>query len=260
MDLRALQRDLYEQQRRIVDEVESDPDRRELTAAEIAELDRLDARYTELDAQVAVVDRVAARGAEVGAMAGTGRRSMPDRIDGNMPGAGPARTRRWGARGHANVSILGGLYDGAPHDMHGFKDGQDWFAAALGGRYDPRLMAVGTGSTTGVGETGGYMMPMPVAFDILQDVVIASQILPRVTSVPVTSKYSTHPRFVFEDRSTGLMGGFQGLWIGEAQDATLQQAKVEALNVTTNKLAVYTKASSELIADSPAFAQRLNPS
>ena len=259
MDLHALKADLYNQSRAILDAVEADPDRRELTSAEIAELDRLDARYNEIETQAAVVDRVEARGEALRAGSGTGRRTLPDAMNGTMPGGGAAGGRRWGARGRANVSILGGLYDGAPHDMHGFKDGQDWFAAALGGRYDPRLMAAGTGSTTGVGESGGYMVPTPIAYDILQDAVIASQILPRVTSTPVTSKNSTHPRFAFEDGSTGLTGGFQGLWIGEAQDATLQQAKIEALNVTTNKLAVYTKASSELIADSPAFAQRLQP-
>lgn len=226
---------------------------RDLTTEEGASIDELYAAFNSIKTQIATYERVSSMSQ---AYQGTGRKTTPDEMKGS------SSLRAWGYGGSYNRdSKFKNLFPSADGNMHGFRDAQDWFKSVFGaltGSFDPRLTNAG-GSSTGEGASGGFYMPQPVVGGLLDATFVASTFLGRVKVVPVTSKSTTFPRFEQADRSVGLIGGFEGRWIGEGLASTDQKAKCAALNATTNKLAIFTKATSELVSDSPLWLSEFEP-
>ena len=247
MDVRAKMADLHSQSEQILARADAAEPRRDLTEAECAELVRLSGDFDQLRARLDVQER----GQEVVALRGTGRRTVPDPIGGDA-GA-------WSRPDSAGHRMFAQLFpaEAKASDSGGY-DMRSFFRAALSGRYDPRL-EVYAGHNEGTGSEGGFMVPTPLARDLMGAVFEASSLLPLVRRIPITSKSTVFPRFLFEDRSVNLLGGFTGTWTAESAPGTVQTGKIVSLTATAHKLMVHSKASNELLADAAMFAAEFSP-
>lgn len=245
------QRRLVEASRAILAKAEAED--RELTDEEVGELERTTAEVERLDKQRAVVERFHALAA--GEAPGANRRTAPGRLGGER--GGPLA---WGAPGYQpRADSPARALFGALGDMGGFRDAAEFFAVVASGRYDPRLVQAAGGHRTTEGELGGVFVPIPVMGGILDDTVAASALLGRVRRVGVAGKHAVIPTWDNHDRSASTLAGFRGEWLGEGQEGTLQVGKAGQISVVLNKLAIFTKASNELLEDSGLFVREFQP-
>lgn len=256
----ARRTELHAQAAAIVAQVEAEG--RDLTPDEMAAIKAASDEFDRLQLQHELVEDFRAKAAT---LVSAGRRTTPDALP--EEGGGGRRLAvpgMWGRAGHG-AGLRGpftSMYaNDSGGDMRGFKSAVEFFAAALSGKWDPRLrpLNVGTGQYEHTGSLGGYLVPAPVSDALMDEVFQDSILLPLVRRLPLTGKTTTYPRFAFADRSVGLLGGFQGEWLAEGAVGTLQAAQIEALAATAKKLAIFAKASQEMVEDAPLFVQEFQP-
>ncbi|MCL5270581.1 MAG: phage major capsid protein [bacterium] len=135
----------------------------------------------------------------------------------------------------------------------GFSSFDDYLRTVHSGLADVRLM---TGATEAVPSEGGLVVPLEYArllFDAaLEDEVVRS----RAQVWPMQSLSLQIPSFDAADHSSNL-AGLKGSWLGEAAEASNQVAKLQAITLSAHKLAIFTAASNELIADGVNFETQL---
>jgi len=115
----------------------------------------------------------------------------------------------------------------------------------------------------GVGSQGGFLVPHEYSTQLLQVAAAESQIVSRVTSVPVTVESGDYPALdqftapTAGSGNTAFAGGIVAT--GKAEGATLAetQATFKSLTWRLNKFGGFTEVSNELIADSPVSIEAL---
>jgi len=65
------------------------------------------------------------------------------------------------------------------------------------------------------------------------------------------------PAFDGADRTNNLFGGISGEWLEEGQTGTRKTAKLRLIQLKAKKLACFSQASNELIADGMSFEEML---
>ena len=223
---------------------------RDLTGEEMEELDSMRVATERAEQAIQAQERLAALEASAG------RRAGPAAV--GATGAGDARM--WGSRAWrpGQGSLYARTFGQPAGDLNGFRDGREWFQAALSGRFDPRLIQA-AGSSTQLGSEGGLFMPVVMQAGLLDDIERASSLFGLVRTIAVPAKSGLLPVWEQYDRSQALLGGFAAEWVGEGQDGTLQTGKATEISYVTNKLAIYTKATSELLDDSALFVSEFQP-
>lgn len=142
--------------------------------------------------------------------------------------------------------------------------------AKSGGARDPRLkwvardpedLAVDQARGKGVkalsgtaGATGGFLMPETFVSDLQVAMMEGSQVLPRVTMIPMGSRTVTLPVLDYTqslpEGEPRQFGGVQAFYQNEGAESEDSEPKFREHTLTAHEMTVYTEASNSLLADS----------
>lgn len=143
-------------------------------------------------------------------------------------------------------------------DTGGFKDFNEFLSLLHSGRADNRLkMAETRAMTIGTPSAGGFIVPEEFAAWLLDQSLESEIIRPRATVWPMISETKKVPGWDMSDHKNSLFGGLTAEWIAESAQATEVFAKLRRIMLTARKLACYTSASNELVADGVSFEEQL---
>jgi len=123
------------------------------------------------------------------------------------------------------------------------------------GRADQRLL--NSSMVEGVPEFGGYSVPEEYGAFLMDKSLETEIIRPRATVWGMGSETKKVPAFDGADRTNNLFGGISGEWLAEGQTGTRKTAKLRLIQLTAKKLACFSQASNELIADGMSFEEML---
>lgn len=153
---------------------------------------------------------------------------------------------------------LFGIKKDQPLDTGGFKDFNEFLNLIHSGRSDSRLQKADTRAMTiGSGSAGGVIVPEEFSAWLLDQSLESEIIRPRATVWPMISETKKCPGWDMSDHKNSLFGGLTAEWLPESGTATEVFAKLRRIMLTARKLACYTSASNELVADGVSFEQQL---
>jgi HK97 family phage major capsid protein len=104
---------------------------------------------------------------------------------------------------------------------------------------------------------GGFSVPVQYAATLLDESLEDEIVRPRATIWPMTAPTLAIPAWDSATHTSNLFGGFSGTWMAEGGTGTDQTGKLRLINLTANKLGIWTAASSELIQDGLNFETSL---
>jgi len=146
---------------------------------------------------------------------------------------------------------------GGSRNNGGFKNFNDYLTVVHSGRYDERLGGISNVMTEGVPSQGGFAVPEEYAGMLLDDSIENEIVRPRAQVWPMLSETRKIPAWDGKSHASNLFGGLAGVWLGEGATATRQDAKLRLMQLTANKLAIFSQASNELLADGTDFENQL---
>lgn len=136
----------------------------------------------------------------------------------------------------------------------GFRNFNDYLKTLHSGRFDERLRGA---MIEGVPSEGGFSVPEEFAAFLLDNSLESEIVRPRAQVWPMKSESRKIPAWDGNDHTSKLFGGLSGVWLGEAQSSTRQSAKLRLIQLFAKKLACFSQASNELIADGLSFEDQL---
>jgi HK97 family phage major capsid protein len=150
-------------------------------------------------------------------------------------------------------------------DAGGFKSIDEFIGAIHFGARDPRLQtplgdvlrlnATAGSASEAVPSDGGFLVPTEFSAELLDASLESEIVRPRAYVYPMKSSTRKIAGFDGLDHSSGaLYGGFTPVWMNEGGVSSPQKAKTRLVELNANKLALFTNASNELIADGMSFA------
>jgi len=148
--------------------------------------------------------------------------------------------------GHGKGTVL---------DAGGFKNINEFLTVVSSGRFDPRLIQ--NTASESVPSSGGFLVPEQFAAWLLDASLETEIVRPRATVWPMKSESLKVPGWNSATHSSSLFGGLTGTWLAELGTATEVFAKVRQIQLTAKKLACYTAASNELVADGIDFDRQI---
>jgi HK97 family phage major capsid protein len=140
-------------------------------------------------------------------------------------------------------------------DSGGFKNFNEYLAVMASGRFDPRLIQ--NTASESVPSSGGFSVPEEFAAWLLDSSLESEIVRPRATVWPMKSDTIKVPGWDAATHSSSLYGGLIGTWIAELGASTEVFAKMRQIQLTTKKLACYTAASNELVADGVDYERQI---
>ncbi len=221
-------------------------DKRDVTAAEQRQLDSLFGNFEQGEAECKEIE------ADIDAIERTprGRVSTPNPI-----ATGPYYS---GGNGTSNQDtgkpVIGG---GAFSRMFpqarasGSREFSDLgsFAKAVYER-NPRLFNAASGMGEGVGQDGGFYVPVQFYAGLMDGSLQQEAIRPGATVIPMTSSQVNIPMFDLSNRSTGI-ATMEGKVTAEGATGTTQKAKVREISLAAKKISVLVPTTIELLQDAP---------
>lgn len=225
---------------------------RDLTATESAAFDRYNATITdvlqELTEAEAQQDRERnTRGTHMISGGGNGQWQAV----GESGADDPTRPKR--TLGNIGVRSYRELF-GEPRGDGGFGSIQEYIKAIRmsGQSFDPRLQA---GMTDDNPTSAGFLVPETWAQEILNYALESSLIMPRARVFPISQGSTLNvPAIKDDDHSAGaLFTGITEQWANELQTIDEKDMSTRLLQLSANKLALLSNASSELVEDSAQF-------
>lgn len=152
-----------------------------------------------------------------------------------------------------------GAFPGQPLSNGGWKDFNEFLSVVSSGRHDDRLkMDVQAAMTEGVPADGGFSVPEEFSAWLFDSSLESEIVRPRATVYPMKAETKKVSGWDSKSHSTSLFGGLVGTWLAEGATATEVFAKMRLIGLTAHKLACYTAASNELVADGISFEQQLS--
>jgi HK97 family phage major capsid protein len=143
-------------------------------------------------------------------------------------------------------------------DVGGFNDFNEFLTILHSGRADQRLkMAESRAMTIGVPSGGGFIVPEEFAAWLLDQSLESEIVRPRAAVWPMISETKRVPGWDMSDHKNSLFGGLTAEWLAESGTATEKFAKLRQIMLSARKLACYTSASNELVADGVSFEEQL---
>lgn len=147
--------------------------------------------------------------------------------------------------------ITGGL------DRGGFRNFNEYLAVLSSGKYDERLSNFRAVMSETVPSSGGFSVPEEFAGWLLDASLESEIVRPRAQVWPMKSDSIKIPGWDAATHSSSLFGGLTGAWLAELGTATEVYAKMRQINLNAKKLACYTAASNELVADGIDFERQI---
>lgn len=215
---------------------------RDLTQREQARYDalisKLDGINAEIEAERAEIE--AERNAPVAMVVDRATGMM---VDVERPATGVGRT-------------FSSMFPSARRSTDGFNGLGEYLSLLNMGLNDQRLVAAAAGGSEGVGTDGGFMVPTEFAARALDGSLENEVVRPRANVVAMESNIKHVAGWNTLNHSSSI-GGFDGQWLGEAGQMTVQKGLITRMILKAHKLGVLTAATNELIADSPYFERQL---
>ena len=128
-------------------------------------------------------------------------------------------------------------------------DSDNFFAAVLSGRHDPRLIR--SGMSESVPSDGGFWVPSETAKQIHAVSLENELVMPRCFVQPMISNEITIPAMEIGDHGSSLYGGFTASYTAEAGTINVANPKARGMLLSTKKLTGLIRMSNELAADMP---------
>lgn len=142
-----------------------------------------------------------------------------------------------------------------PITNNGFTSFEDFLYTVHAGRADERL--VKCSMVEGIPAFGGFAVPEEYGAFLMDTSLEGEIIRPRATVWPMASETKKVPAFDGAEHMNGLFGGIAGQWLSEGETGIKQSGKLRLVQLTAKKLACFSQASNELIADGMSFEQML---
>jgi HK97 family phage major capsid protein len=244
---KALAQRLHNQVRSIRGRVESE--HRDLTTAEAEQIDQLLDKADRAIAEAAVVQGEIedAERSEVAIMAMSQPRITPNPIASPYPGgiSNSAPVTGVPAIGGSFAKMFPQARASASREFSDLGS----FAKAVFER-NPRLFNAATGMGEGVGQDGGFYVPVQFYAGLMDGSLQQEAIRPGATVIPMTSSQVNIPMFDLSNRSTGI-ATMEGKLTAEGATGTTQKAKVREINLVAKKISVLVPSSIELLQDAP---------
>lgn len=136
----------------------------------------------------------------------------------------------------------------------GFKNFNDFLTVLSSGKYDDRIM--NTASET-LPSGGGFSVPEDFAAWLLDASLEDEIVRPRATLWPMRSDTLKVPGWDAATHTSNLFGGLKGTWVAELGTSTEVFATMRQIQLTAHKLACYTAASNELVADGVDYERQI---
>jgi len=149
-----------------------------------------------------------------------------------------------------------GLEKGKSLDRGGFKNFNEFLTVLSSSRFDERLLEHRTMSET-VPSDGGFSVPEEFAAWLLDASLESEIVRPRATVWPMRTNSIRVPAWDASTHSSSLFGGLTGVWLAELGAATEVFAKMRQIELNAKKLACYTGASNELLADGVGYDRQI---
>lgn len=254
-DLQDQLLDLNEQAQTV--QAKADAEKRELSEDERTELDRIFARFEEIEDEIDRRQRIASQTEKLAAVHapkvdhGQPRAHSSD-IDSDQP-AEPQASRPRVPR----IDIIADKGKGGWHTFGHFASAVR-AACRHGGMVDPRLVAnaPSTYGSEGVGADGGFAVPPDFRAAIMEKVMGEESLLARTDQMTTASNNITFP----SDETTPWQttGGIQTYWVGEGSQITQSKPALKEVNLRLHKLAALVPVTEELLEDAPTLGSYLS--
>ena len=141
-------------------------------------------------------------------------------------------------------------------DRGGFRSFNDFLTVVSSGKFDERLNIRAVNSET-VPSGGGFSVPEEFAAWLLDASLESEIVRPRAQVWPMKSDVLKVPGWDAATHSSSLFGGLTGTWLAELGAATEVYAKLRQIQLNAKKLAIYTAASNELVADGVDYERQI---
>lgn len=251
---------LDEQRARLVDLSErasgiinaADAESRPLTKDEGDTVEKLNAEFDSVQAEIGQREKVAAMRAQVSRPVGV-QAELPPLPGDIVHAARTAENARAGILLPANCARPSALLVPRASDPKG---GAETFFRAIANRvYTPELVKNAYGNE-GSGADGGFSVPPSWFAGVIDQALQAAEFAPRARIFPSTGPALTIPMPDYTNRQTDL-AGLSGNWSAEGATQTAQRLRWRQVNVPANKLFILAEASGELAEDGLGFAMQL---
>jgi HK97 family phage major capsid protein len=172
-------------------------------------------------------------------------------------GSSIAHDRRGEAAKKKDYRSLFGIGKDQSLDRGGFQDFNEFLNILHSGRSDDRMKIESRAMSTGTPSSGGFVLPEDFAAWLLDASLETEIIRPRATVWPMTTMEKRCPGWDMSNHSGSVFGGLTAEWLAENGTATEVFAKLRQILLKAKKLACYTSASNELVADGVSFEAQL---
>lgn len=263
--LQARLAELASQAKNIIAFAESE--KRSLNADEVKELDKINAAFEEVDAEIGVRQRTAEMTAR--AAGGGGRQSNPDLTPTQVAAAAAAAAGGEDGSQHAaqqNPTLARRVAASARSTdtgKWGFRSAGEFIvavfrASARGASPDPRLIANAptTFGQEGVGADGGFAVPPDFRATIIKKVAGEESLLSMTDQQTTSSNNITFP--IDETAPWETSSGLRVYWESEGGQKTQSKPRLAESTVKANKLIALVPMTDELLEDAPAMTSWLN--
>lgn len=157
----------------------------------------------------------------------------------------------------ASYRSMFGIEKGKGLDRGGFRNFNEYLTVLSSGKYDERLGREQRTASETVPSDGGFACPEDFAAWLLDSSLESEIVRPRATLWPMKSDSLKVPGFDAAVHTSSLFGGLTGTWIAELGASTEVFAKVRQIQLNAKKLACYTAASNELVADGVDYERQI---
>lgn len=219
------------------------PEQKTQLAAKVAELDALEDKQAEIEANLALARRLQ-----------NDERNAPTATV--VVGHNHAEDKPWGPKVEATAPAY--VQAEARHMALGN------FAmavrnAALGqSAVDPRLFAAATGAGTQTDSNLGFAVPMEIAPGIEREMYTSGDILSRVDARTVTGNSIAYNVIDETSRADGSRGGgILGYWVDEGTAPTASNTKLARIEMKLRKVGAFGVMTDELLSDASALGGEL---
>ncbi len=138
----------------------------------------------------------------------------------------------------------------------GWPSCEEFLGAVHAGLTDRRLQSQLSSEISG--SDGGFLVPSQFAAEWLDASLESEIVRPRARIHPMTTATMKIAGFANNDSSgSAPFGGLAGTWLGETEEATDLSPECRAIELCARKLAIFSRASNELIADGQDFESML---
>lgn len=207
------------------------------TAEQLEEIEKLNAEFESLNAQLEAAEKVEAMKAK--AAASTGRKTQA---------ATPARQETRVEVGRTLNERFGG-FESSGQFLQAVR------SAGITGKPDERLLK-NAAAKESIGEDGGFLVPEEISTAILKKLEGDESLMAKTTNIQVSSNNLT----LSVDENQPWSGGVVAYWMGEGASFTESKPNFKQPSWRLHKLGALVKATDELLDDATALASYIQAS